>query len=154
MSKKSLIPHLRTSSVQRYFRVADVFMKISEPKREVTDPDEENCNCINPANPEAGLPIWIILGAGRQHLSEKLDPDPHKSQNSKWSHEGLGTVTNEAQRLNKWSTWRACRPVLRIRIRCLFDPWIRNRFFPDPRSQTHIFESLVSIFWVKSFSIL
>jgi hypothetical protein len=27
---------------------------------------------------------------------------------------------------------------------------IRNRFFPDPRSQTHIFESLVTIFWVKS----
>jgi hypothetical protein len=27
---------------------------------------------------------------------------------------------------------------------------IRNRFFPDPGSQTHIFESLVTIFWVKS----
>jgi hypothetical protein len=24
-------------------------------------------------------------------------------------------------------------------IRCLFDPWIRDRFFPDPRPQTHIF---------------
>jgi hypothetical protein len=32
----------------------------------------------------------------------------------------------------------------------LFDPGIRNRFFPDPGSQTHIFESLVTIFWVKS----
>jgi hypothetical protein len=31
----------------------------------------------------------------------------------------------------------------------LFDPWIRDRFFPDPGSQTHIFESLVTIFWVK-----
>jgi hypothetical protein len=39
--------------------------------------------------------------------------------------------------------------VLRIRIRdpgirYFFDPWIS-----DPGSQTHIFESLVTIFWVK-----
>ncbi len=27
---------------------------------------------------------------------------------------------------------------------------IRNRFFPDPGSLAHIFESLVTIFWVKS----
>jgi hypothetical protein len=27
---------------------------------------------------------------------------------------------------------------------------IRNRLFPDPGSQTHIFESLVTIFWVKT----
>jgi hypothetical protein len=39
-------------------------------------------------------------------------------------------------------------------IRCLFDPWIRNRFFPDPGSQPHIFESLVTIFWAKSSIIL
>ncbi len=26
---------------------------------------------------------------------------------------------------------------------------IRNRFFPDPGSQTHIFDSLETIFWVK-----
>ncbi len=31
---------------------------------------------------------------------------------------------------------------------------IRNRFFPDPGSQTHIFESLETIFWVKSSIIL
>ncbi len=31
---------------------------------------------------------------------------------------------------------------------------IRNRFFPDPGSQTHIFESLVTIFWAKSSIIL
>jgi hypothetical protein len=38
---------------------------------------------------------------------------------------------------------------------------IRNRFFPDPGSripdpgsQTHIFESLVTIFWVKNSIIL
>jgi hypothetical protein len=49
-------------------------------------------------------------------------------------------------------------PVLRIRIR---DPvpltpgsWIRNRFFPDPGSQTHIFESLMTIFRIESFIIL
>jgi hypothetical protein len=29
---------------------------------------------------------------------------------------------------------------------------IRNRFFPDPGSQTHIFESLVTIFWVKKLA--
>jgi hypothetical protein len=28
---------------------------------------------------------------------------------------------------------------------------IRNRFFPDPGSQSHIFESLVTIFWAKKF---
>jgi hypothetical protein len=39
-------------------------------------------------------------------------------------------------------------------IRCLFDPGIRNRFFPDPGSQTHIFESLVTTFWVRSSIIL
>jgi hypothetical protein len=31
---------------------------------------------------------------------------------------------------------------------------IRNRLFADPGSQTHIFESLVIIFWVKSYIIL
>jgi hypothetical protein len=37
-------------------------------------------------------------------------------------------------------------------IRCLFDPWIR---LLDPGSwiPTHIFEILVTIFWVKSFII-
>jgi hypothetical protein len=30
---------------------------------------------------------------------------------------------------------------------------IRNRFFPDPESQAHILESLVTIFWVKSSTI-
>ncbi len=39
-------------------------------------------------------------------------------------------------------------------IRCFFDPGIRNRFFPDPGSQTHLFESLVKIFWVKTSIIL
>ncbi len=46
-------------------------------------------------------------------------------------------------------------------IRWLFDPWtrIRDRFFSgsgfsDPGSQTHIFESLVTNFWVKSSIIL
>jgi hypothetical protein len=29
-----------------------------------------------------------------------------------------------------------------------FGAGIRNRFFLDPRSQTHIFESLMTIFWV------
>ncbi len=28
---------------------------------------------------------------------------------------------------------------------------IRNRFFPDPGSQTYIFESLMTILWVKIF---
>jgi hypothetical protein len=31
---------------------------------------------------------------------------------------------------------------------------IRKRFFPDPGSQNHTFESLGTIFWVKSFIIL
>ncbi len=31
---------------------------------------------------------------------------------------------------------------------------IRNRFFPDPGSQTHIFQGLVTIFWVKTSIIL
>jgi hypothetical protein len=46
-------------------------------------------------------------------------------------------------------------------IRCLFDPWIQDPgsgigFFqiPDLGSQTHIFESLVTIFWVKISIIL
>jgi hypothetical protein len=65
--------------------------------------------------------------------------------------------------------------VLRIRIRdsgsgirCLLDPRIRDpgseiglfripdpgSRIPDPGSQTHIFESLVTTFWVKSSIIL
>ncbi len=55
---------------------ADVFMKIPEPNREVTDPDDEDCES------RSGVTIRIILG-GRQHLTEKLDSDPHKSQNSR-----------------------------------------------------------------------
>jgi hypothetical protein len=46
-------------------------------------------------------------------------------------------------------------------IRCLFDPWIRDPgsgigFFriSDPGSQNHIFESLVTIFCIKSSIIL
>jgi hypothetical protein len=31
---------------------------------------------------------------------------------------------------------------------------IRNRFFPDPGSQTHLFENLMTIFWLKSSIIL
>ena len=31
---------------------------------------------------------------------------------------------------------------------------IRNGFSPEPGSQTHIFEILVTTFWVKSFIIL
>ncbi len=60
------------------------------------------------------------------------------------------------------------KAVLRIRIRdpgscALLTPGSgnQNRFFPDPGSQisdpgsqTHIFESLVQIFWVKSYIIL
>ena len=34
-------------------------------------------------------------------------------------------------------------------IRCLFDPGIRNGFFPDPGSQDHILKSFLTIFWVK-----
>jgi hypothetical protein len=32
------------------------------------------------------------------------------------------------------------------RVRCLSDSGIRNRFFLDPESQTHIFDSLGAIF--------
>jgi hypothetical protein len=70
-------------------------MKISEPKREVTDPDDEDCEF------RSRVAIRIILG-GQQQLGEKLDPDPHKSKNSgalmaqKWSHRGLRTLTKEA----------------------------------------------------------
>jgi hypothetical protein len=37
-----------------------------------------------------------------------------------------------------------------IQIRCFFDFWIRERFFSDPGTQTHIFEILVTIFCGKS----
>ncbi len=42
--------------------------------------------------------------------------------------------------------------VVRIRDPVLFLPGIRNRFFriPDTGSQTHIFNSLMTNFWVKS----
>ncbi len=40
-------------------------------------------------------------------------------------------------------------------VLCLVDPGSRNRFFPDPGSQTHIFECLTwPNFWVKSTIIL
>ncbi len=44
----------------------------------------------------------------------------------------------------------------RFGIRYLFDPGygIRNRFFPDHESQTHIFDSLITNFWVKVLELL
>jgi hypothetical protein len=39
-------------------------------------------------------------------------------------------------------------------IWCFFDPGIRNSFTLDPGSQTHIFESLVTVFLIKSSIIL
>ncbi len=55
-------------------------------------------------------------------------------------------------------------PVLRIRIRdlgsgCFFDPWIRNRFLPDPGSKIPdpkpiFMRALLTTFWVKSSLIL
>ncbi len=41
-------------------------------------------------------------------------------------------------------------------IRCLFDPWILNMFFPDSGSRipNPYIESLMTIFWVKSSIIL
>jgi hypothetical protein len=35
-----------------------------------------------------------------------------------------------------------------------FWPWIRDRFFPNPGFKTHIFDSLMANFWVKSTIIL
>ncbi len=47
-------------------------------------------------------------------------------------------------------------PILSVAVLgsgAFFDPGIRNRFFPNLRSQTHIFESLMTIFGVKSIII-
>ncbi len=46
--------------------------------------------------------------------------------------------------------------MLRIRDPEPFSPrsGIRDRFFPDPGSRTHIFGSLVTIFWIKSSIII
>ncbi len=54
---------------------------------------------------------------------------------------------------HSWPTAQCCRS--RSGIRCIFDPWIQNPgsgigFFRIP----HIFESLMTIFWVKSSIIL
>ncbi len=58
-------------------------------------------------------------------------------------------------RMTEWQRWKAfarpaAQPVLRIRIRdpVLFWPLDPgpDRFFPDSGSQTHIFESLVTLF--------
>ncbi len=47
-------------------------------------------------------------------------------------------------------------PELGSGIGCFLTPGsgIRNRFFPDPRSQDHIFKSFLTIFLVKSSIIL
>jgi hypothetical protein len=66
----------------------------------------------------------------------------------------------EQQDLQPHSLWK--KPLFEVSvadpdpgsgIRCLFDPWIRDPGsgisffrFPDPGSQTHIFESFVTIF--------
>ncbi len=52
-------------------------------------------------------------------------------------------------KVTKQITKQLLTPVLRIRI---LDPGsgICHRFFPDPGSLTHILESFVTIFWVKS----
>jgi hypothetical protein len=66
----------------------------------------------------------------------------------------LGRISLTNQRMRGWDLADipadAAQAVLRIR--CLFrTPGIRNRLFPDPGSQTHIFESLVTIFGGKKF---
>ncbi len=82
--------------------------------------------------------------------------------------EGLGVAIRRLEGLGP-----LINPVLRIRIldpgsgafltpgsgiRSLFDPWIRDPEWvfsgsriSDPGSQTHIFESLMTIFWGKKF---
>jgi hypothetical protein len=57
-------------------------------------------------------------------------------------------LSEQCGKLNKEGLPFYFHSVLRIRIRnrCLFDPWIRDRFFTDLGSQTHIFESLMTVF--------
>ncbi len=72
------------------------------------------------------------------------------------SEAAMGIVFQGAEQL----TSSVADPDPGSRIRCLFDPWIQNpekgfsRSRIYPRSQTHIFGSLVTIFWVKSPIIL
>ncbi len=76
-----------------------------------------------------------------------------------WQSKQTDTLTqNCRQSTQRWKSQRIKSigqaldfPVLRIRIQdpVPFDPWIRDRFIPGPGSQTLIFESLVTIFWVN-----
>ncbi len=83
----------------------------------------------------------------------------------KWCHFSWSGILSAWQRPYFQVSTSVADPDTGSGIRCLFDPWtgsgIWNRFFPDPGSrisdpgsQTHIFESLVTNFWVKISIIL
>jgi hypothetical protein len=70
----------------------------------------------------------------------------HRSGTLLWC--GAGSVSGSALRLGLILCYRQCSGS---GIRCLLTP---GSPISDPGSQTYIFESLVTIFWVKSFIIL
>jgi hypothetical protein len=90
-----------------------------------------------------------------------FDQNLVSSLNKMLSNTGLSHTTERPKQKSKISE-RMKNTVLTLNyhqccesgIRCLFDPWIRDleQFYPG--SQTHIFESLMTIFCVKSSIIL
>ncbi len=88
-------------------------------------------------------------------VSSVLDPDSYV-----FGPHGSGSVST------MYGSWSFYHQAKIVRKTSVADPdpgsgafltpgsGIRNRIFPDPGSQIHIFESLVTIFWVKSSIIL
>ncbi len=102
------------------------------------------------------------VGSGSGSISQSYgsgNPDPHQNVTDPrhWSRDDWpvrGAPRPWARRPAARSrplppqlcnTCNSCEPVLRIRIRAPVPFWPL-----DPKTQTHIFESLVIIFWVKS----
>jgi|LakMenEpi03Aug12_release.lakeMendotaPanAssembly.Ray.scaffolds.fasta_scaffold1585517_1 hypothetical protein len=80
-----------------------------------------------------------------ENLALRQNPDFEQYHNYRYITRNLFSLTT--------------KPVLRIRIRCPFDPRIRDPGWVKPRSGSgmnppdHISESLETIFWVKLMSI-
>ncbi len=100
-----------------------------------------------------GFRLLILLGVPKTQSSpsDRLQrpgtPYHHKKYATKYFCKKIHLESTKSQSLKTRSPMQSCGSGSGIRY--LFDPWIQ-----DPRTQTHIFESLDTFFRVKSSIIL
>ncbi len=121
--------------------------------------------CVNilvvirwPPDGQAARGVRQAQGRGRHHPGGQEEASRGEGQGEGEAADS-GVADPGVPVFNPW----ICYPVLFFTpgsgcgIRCFFDPWIRDKFFtdpgspiPDPRSPTHISESLMKSFCVNN----